>query len=175
MELYLDPRNETVDTKRVNSAIQTLKTTGGTLRFFAGKYTLGTIVLESNIRHLFEPGVEILYSDDEDEFLEGKGHQYNTFADRETSIFKFSLFYGENLENIIVEGPAKIINEHYPRGGRKPFVLKSCSNIILRDFTIERAPNYTISLIDCENVAIEGVKIWNALCDGIDLDGCRMV
>ncbi len=175
MELCLKPEGNSDDTKRVNSAIQDLKSTGGILKFGAGPYRLGTVVLESNIQILFEPGVEIYYSKNEDDFLEGELQPYDTFADRETSTFRFALFYGEEIENLSIQGPAKIINEYYPRGGPKPIALKSSINITLKDFTIERAPNYSISLIDCEYVAVSDLKIFNALCDGIDLDGCRMV
>ncbi len=175
MEICLNPENDSNQTKRVNSAIQDLKSKGGILRFTSGMYRLGTVVLESNLQIVFEPGVEIYYSDNEDDFLEGEEPPFDTFADRETSIFRFALFYGEEIENVSIIGPAKFINEHYPRDGPKPFAIKSGMNLTLKNFIIERAPNYNISLIDCENVVISGIKIFNALCDGIDLDGCRMV
>jgi hypothetical protein len=61
------------------------------------------------------------------------------------------------------------------RGGPKPIALKLCRNILVRDLTIENAPNYNISLLGCDSVAILGVTIRNGYCDGIDPDACRHV
>jgi hypothetical protein len=43
----------------------------------------------------------------------------------------------------------------------------------IRDLIIKNAPNYAISLINCENITIENIKIVDAQADGIDFDNCR--
>ena len=45
----------------------------------------------------------------------------------------------------------------------------------MRYITISRSPNYAISMLDCEYVQIDGVKIQDSLADGIDPDNCRNV
>jgi polygalacturonase len=61
------------------------------------------------------------------------------------------------------------------RGGPKPIALKRCKNVQVREITLRNAPNYTISMLGCENVEIEGVSIFNGFADGIDPDCSRNV
>jgi hypothetical protein len=57
--------------------------------------------------------------------------------------------------------------------------LRQCQRVCLRDITLRDSPSWTVHLIDCDNVRIEGVTIDNDLYlignDGVDIDGCRNV
>jgi len=66
----------------------------------------------------------------------------------------------------------------------KPFrpklmVLTGCKDLEVHDLTFRDAPSWTLHLVGCERVLIDGVKIRNQLdvpnCDGIDPDHCRDV
>jgi pectate lyase len=61
----------------------------------------------------------------------------------------------------------------------KLFILTKCIDLEITDITIEKAPSWSLHLLGCENVLIDGVKIKNNLdvpnCDGIDPDHCRNV
>ncbi|HTO02056.1 MAG TPA: glycosyl hydrolase family 28 protein [Opitutus sp.] len=66
----------------------------------------------------------------------------------------------------------------------KPFrprlmVLTGCKDLEIRDVTFRDAPSWTLHLVGCERVLIDGVKIRNQLdvpnCDRIDPDHCRDV
>ena len=58
-------------------------------------------------------------------------------------------------------------------------VLTGCKDVEVRDLTFRDAPSWTLHLVGCERVLIDGVKIRNQLdvpnCDGIDPDHCRDV
>jgi hypothetical protein len=82
---------------------------------------------------------------------------------------------GQDVDNIAITGTGLIEGNGYGRGGPKPIALKSCSNAHILGITIRNAPNYAISMIDCEYIIIDGVRIFDALADGIDPDNCRNV
>lgn len=58
-------------------------------------------------------------------------------------------------------------------------VLTGCNDIEVHDVTFLEAPSWTLHLVGCRGVLVDGVKIRNQLdvpnCDGIDPDHCRDV
>jgi len=58
-------------------------------------------------------------------------------------------------------------------------VLTGCHDLDVRDVTFHDAPSWTLHLLGCQGVRVDGVKIRNQLdvpnCDGIDPDHCRDV
>jgi hypothetical protein len=66
----------------------------------------------------------------------------------------------------------------------KPFrprlmVLTGCHDLEVHNITFNQAPSWTLHLVGCQRVLVDGVKIRNQLdvpnCDGIDPDHCRDV
>ncbi len=59
------------------------------------------------------------------------------------------------------------------------FSLVSCNDLVVRDLTMQHAPNWGLHMLDCEHVLVDAIKIRNYLdvpnCDGIDPDHCRNV
>jgi glycosyl hydrolase family 28 len=59
------------------------------------------------------------------------------------------------------------------------FQLIGCTDLVVRDFTIATAPNWSVHLIGCNGVLVDGIKIRNNLkipnCDGIDPDHSQNV
>jgi polygalacturonase len=57
--------------------------------------------------------------------------------------------------------------------------LRRCRRVLLRDFTIQESPGWTVHLHDCDDVRIDGLTIENHLYgpnnDGLDINGCRRV
>ncbi|HEU4368569.1 MAG TPA: glycosyl hydrolase family 28 protein, partial [Methylomirabilota bacterium] len=100
---------------------------------------------------------------------------YDSFADRETTDFSFALLQGRGLQHLGIVGPGRIDGNRRSRGGPKPFALKQCRHVTIRDLTLENAPNYNVSLLGCDHVDIRGVTIRNGYSDGIDPDCCRYV
>ncbi len=64
---------------------------------------------------------------------------------------------------------------------KRPHLLTliGCQHITIRDVTFEDAAYWCIHPAGCEDVLIQGVRIYNSLrirnCDGIDIDHCRNV
>ncbi|USU07376.1 glycosyl hydrolase family 28 protein [Sphingomonadaceae bacterium OTU29MARTA1] len=58
-------------------------------------------------------------------------------------------------------------------------VLEDCADLTIRDLTIVRAPSWTVHLVGCRKVLVDGITIANQLdvpnCDGIDPDHCQDV
>jgi polygalacturonase len=146
---------------------------GGGLVFIpTGTYKCGTIQLKDNITLEISAGAILKYSD-EDDFMEAEQFAYNPDSDIETAYFHFALIMCENVKNIMIQGHGTIDGAPFGRGGPKPIAVKSCSNVIIKDIIIRNSPNYNVSFINCENVTIESISIFDGLADGIDLDNCR--
>jgi polygalacturonase len=66
-----------------------------------------------------------------------------------------------------------------PRFRPRLALLNACRNLIIRDLTFQHAPLWTLHLVGCANVLIDGIRIRNQLdvpnCDGIDPDACQDV
>ncbi|KAA3657518.1 MAG: glycoside hydrolase family 28 protein [Chloroflexi bacterium] len=64
---------------------------------------------------------------------------------------------------------------------KRPHLLTliGCQHITIRDVTFEDAAYWCIHPAGCEDVLIQGVRVYNSLrirnCDGIDIDHCRNV
>ncbi len=164
----------TLDTKSIQKTIDMCDpNNGGVITFPAGTYICGTIVLKPNITLNLTSEAKLVYSSKKEDFNKTEDLPYKPYADVETSFFQFALLFGENLQNITIEGGGSIENSVHARPGPKPIALKRCNSIKIRDITVIGAPNYSISLLGCENVVIDNVKILGGKADGIDLDNCR--
>lgn len=57
--------------------------------------------------------------------------------------------------------------------------FEDCRHFTVRDVTLRNAANWTLHFSGCEDVVVDGVRIYNDLkfpnCDGIDPDHCRNV
>lgn len=165
-----------VDTKAIQKAVdECAKLGGGIVLFPSGNYICGTVFLKDNVDIELQHACTVLINRDEDDICEPEELPYNPHADVETSFFRWALFMGQEVDNIAITGTGLIDGNGYGRGGPKPIALKSCSNVHIVGITIRNAPNYAISMLDCEYVTIDRVRIHDALADGIDPDNCRNV
>jgi len=163
------------DTDAVQRAIDAAGREGGCVHFPPGRYLCGTLRLHSHVTIQLESGATLVAAADRSDFDEYEKLGYDSFSDMETTDFNFALIRGRDVEHVAILGPGRIDMARRKRGGPKPIALKLCRNILIRDLTIENAPNYNISLLGCDFVDIIGVTIRNGYCDGIDPDSCRYV
>jgi hypothetical protein len=166
---------QTKDTKAVQRAIEAAGREGGCVYFPPGHYLCGTVHLRSHVTIQLENGATVVAAPERGDFDDYEKLSYNSFSDQETTDFSFALLSGRDLERVAILGPGGIDMARHKRGGPKPIALKLCRNILLRDLTIENAPNYNISLLGCDFVDILGVTVRNGYADGIDPDCCRHV
>ena len=166
----------TKDTAAIQKAIDACEATGGgTVYFPSGDYLSGSLRLKSSVTLYLDSGATILGSKDQADYDPYEKLDYDSDTNGEETYFHYSLIWGENVHHVAIVGIGTIDANRDERGGPKPIALKRCQHITIRDITIKNAPNYTISLLGCDYVNIDGVTILNGYSDGIDPDCCRNV
>ncbi len=179
---------ETLDTKAINRAIEAAANAGGGKVIFpAGDYLSFSIRLKSNIHLHLEQGAKLIAANMEEHDgaydppepnIWGDSLKYQDFGH---SHFHNSLIWGENLENISITGPGMIHGKGLqkwgdptPGLGNKSIALKSCRNVILKDFSVLKGGHFAIIATGVDNLTINNIKI-DTNRDGINIDGCRFV
>jgi polygalacturonase len=177
----------TLDTEAINRAVEAAaKAGGGTVYFPAGTYPSFSIRLRSHVGLYLEHGATLLAADTSrgkyDAPEPGPGNAYQDFGH---SHWHNSLIWGENVEDVSIEGPGLIHGEGLSRGmrldmntppgvGNKSIALKSSHNVVIRDVSILHGGHFAILLTGVDNATIDGVKI-DTNRDGIDVDACHNV
>jgi hypothetical protein len=163
------------DTRAIQLAIDAAARSRGTVYFPPGRYLSGTLRLRSHTLLHLDAGATLAASRDDADFdpVENLGHE--SFADDETSSFRFALLQGLGLDHVRIVGAGRIDGNRTRRDGPKPIALKECRRIEIRGVTIANAGNYNVSLLGCDGVEVVGVTILNGYSDGIDPDCCQNV
>jgi len=180
----------TLDTAAINRAIDAAAAAGGgTVHFPAGTYLSYSIHLKSNITLFLDQGSTILAADPPS--LAGEpGYDLaepNPFGDIDKyqdyghSHWHNSLIWGEFLQNVSIVGPGLIHGSGLTRTGRnrdglgnKAIALKSCRNVVFRDFSILQGGWFAILATGVDNLTFDNVKV-DTNRDGFDIDACRNV
>src|SRR5207248_2945379 len=182
----------TIDTDAINRAIEAAARPahgngqpGGTVYFPAGTYASYSIHLQSNVALYLGQNATILAAAP----ANGKGYDLaepgagNPFQDFGHSHWHNSLIWGENLQNITIEGPGKIDGsglvsggsaESAPLNGNKAIALKLCRNVLIKDITIFKGGHFGILPTGVDNFRIDGLVI-DTNRDGINVDCCKNV
>ena len=158
---------------------------GGTVYFPAGKYSLGTVFLKSNVHIYLEEGAEILGSLNFHDFAPEEEIEYPAYQDSSHTYYHCSLFVGLDCENIRITGGGKIDmrsvwDEDGVRGaaikhrGAKCIALKNCKNVEVSNLEINNVTDLAIYFAGCENVDIYGIKM-RVYIDGISPDNSKNV
>jgi polygalacturonase len=183
----------TVDTPAINRAIEAAaKAGGGTVVFPAGTYLCYSIRLKSKVALTLGIGSTILAAETPEQ---GKGERYDLaesnkpwedYQDYGHNHWHNSLIWGENLQDVAIQGPGLIWGKGLSRGegagpvaehpgvANKAIALKNCRNVILRDFSILHGGHFGVLATGVHNLTIDNLKI-DTQRDGIDVDCCRNV
>ena len=165
---------------------------GGKVILPPGIYESATIFLKSNIHLYIESGA----------ILKGvPGHEnYREFRhpgiDMVTPEFSRKCFIGAaDCQNITISGggiidgqsesffdPSTPAHRSFPKPSwQRPRMLQlyNCKNVVIEGVSFKDSPNWTMWLIDCEDVRISRIRITTnprvPNGDGIDIDSCRRV
>ena len=176
-----------LDTKAIDKAIDAANAAGGGTVFFpAGAYLSVTIHLKSNVGLYIGHGATIIAA------TTSEGVQYDLPEKSENSIyqdyghsyFHNSLIIGENLHDISITGPGRILGTGLLRAvsktgqvigfGNKTIALKLCRNVILKDFTIAHGGWFCFLLTGVDNMTMDNLKM-DTNRDGIDLISSKNV
>lgn len=186
----------TMDTAAIQQAIESCaQAGGGRVVLDAGRtFVSGTLSLRSHVELHLAPGSVLRASgsrdafrelgallfakDSEDIHLSGTGTIDGNFAAffppkgpdgypvPQPFLGPYDPLYGPSMRNP-------------PDGRPRIILLVNCRNTLLEQFTIRDSPTWTVHLLGCEGLHIQGISILNGLdvpnCDGIDIDHCRQV
>jgi hypothetical protein len=169
---------------------------GGTVVFPPGDYTSGTIHLRSHVRLYLEGGATVyalhdksgfdrealLYGEDlVDVAVEGRGvfngegaYDRRLKGDHEDDFIRPNQVEMEALDLPLMRSFPK------PDQYGKLVLLLRCADVRIVGVSFLDSPSWTMHLVQCERVVIDGIYIRTSLqdgvwADGIDPDGCRDV
>lgn len=159
----------TLNTKALQSAIDACaESGGGEVLVSPGRYVTGTLFLRSHVELRLSRGAVILGSTDNPK-------DYPVRA----------LIYAEDIENAGISGPGIIDGqarhpEFVAKGyrvndGKRPLGIHftNCRRMSLKDFEIRDVGSWTIRLLRCDGVNIDGLSVFclaQGNNDGIDVD-----
>ncbi len=196
----------TMNTEAINAAIaEAAKNGGGRVVVPAGRFLSGSIFLDDHIELHLEPGAVLIASENQDDYNAQDAYPQNFGSDREqwtgrhfilavektnVAITGFGTICGsgsaffeskrrcKTLNYCWVDGFAKAKDPEAMRPGQM-IVFTECSDVTLRDVTLEDSPCWTALFHGCSYISVSGVRIrnpiWHANTDGLDFDTCRFV
>ena len=156
---------------------------GGIVHFPAGSYSSGSLHLQSNVKLGLDPGARLIAARLPDGAEYGPAEPNpaaGEFQDFGHCHWHTALIWGENLQNVSIEGKGLIdgtpalVRGSGPAEARgdKALALKRCRNVWIRDIMILHGGHFGILATGVEGLSIDNVTI-DTNRDGIDLDCCR--
>lgn len=178
------------DTGAIQSAVNAANQAGGgTVWFPAGTYLSGTLLMKDQVTLHLVAGATLLGSTDLNDYPMIVP-SFRSYTDRYT---RQSLLYGEDLENIAIEGRGTIDGngeadvfrkdtgaDYDLPYGLRPYVLRfvCCRNVRVSGITLRDSAMWMQHYLACDDVTIDGIHVDNHVKpnnDMIDIDCCRNV
>jgi hypothetical protein len=156
---------------------------GGVVTVPPGKYNVGTLILKDNIDLHVQAGAELIGSPNIADYKEII-HKYES---RTNGLYaKHFVVFAEGAKNISITGSGTINGnglKNFQKGdpqNLRPFLVRlvNCDNVTLRDVHLLEAANWTLHLLGCRDVNVDGIVIENGVDanrDGLDIDCCQRV
>lgn len=179
--------SSTLNTKFIQAAIdKAFKNGGGRVVVPApGKFITGTIMLKDNITFEIQAGASIIGSDTISDYIPYKWENFNR------DVTPYHLIIAKDAKNVTLEGRGTIngrgknfwdYTEVQPRWMNNrvdrpsPMVsFENCTNAKIRDLFLTNSAGWTVHLLHCNHVEVNGIRIVNNLFgpnnDGIDING----
>ncbi|MDR3653687.1 MAG: glycosyl hydrolase family 28-related protein [Paludibacter sp.] len=176
----------TIDTKAIQSAIDSCTVTGGRVVFANGQFVTGTIYLKSNVTLFVDKGAGIIGSTNIADYPHNQ-LDFRFFGDTWVSQ---SLIFARNAVNIGIEGTGtidgrgssfKVKTKIKPDKYRnRPYLLwiAGCQKVRVTGIELRNSAMWMQSYIRCDDLRIEGINVFNHSNhnnDMMDIDGCRNV
>ncbi len=174
----------TLDTRSIQQAIDKAdQNKGGIIIIPSGIYMIGTLILKDNIDLHLEPGATLLGSPNYKHYTAVN----QKFESRTKELYaKYFMIFAERARNISITGSGTIygnglkhFQETRPQNLR-PYMIRlvDCDNVIIRDVHLLESANWTLHILGCRDVNINGVEIittGEGNRDGLDIDACQRV
>jgi hypothetical protein len=174
----------TLESRFIQKAIdKAFENGGGVVNVPPGTYLIGTLILKDNVELHLEPGAMLLGSPNFRDYAE----IIHKLDSRTNGLYaKHFMIFAEGAKNISITGTGiihgnglKNFQESDPQNER-PFMVRlvNCENVTIRDVKLLESANWTLHLLGCRDVNIDGIVIENHVDsnrDGIDIDACNRV
>lgn len=167
-------------------------------------YKCGSLILRSDVELHLEHGARLKASDDLSDFMEVEAAYRDHYRDTSLKVPSYMdceydgeprNFYimARDAENVCISGSGVIdgseenfygnVGKDYIEGTYYPripmLLMKGVRHLTIQGVTLTRSAFWTVHMVGCEDVLIDGIRILNNLrmvnCDGIDPDHCRNV
>ena len=157
---------------------------GGRVVVPTGNYTIGSIVLRSNVHLHLEQGAT-LYGSTRLEDYQPMKSDYVSLRTQTTTI---QLIYADGVKNVCIDGYGAIDGRGRAfkklswndEGITRPHLLRfiQSEDIIVRNITLRNSGCWMQHYLACDRLRIDGIKVMNRNNynnDALDLDGCHDV
>lgn len=177
---------ETVCTQAIQKAIDQSALVNGRVVIPAGNFVTGTLFLRDNTTLVIEKNAQLLGSKVLSDYPKVKvGFRF--YGDEWVSQ---SLIVAHNVNNITIEGEGVIdgrgssfptMTKKKPdRYRNRPYLLwvAECKGVTVKNIEMRNSAMWMQSYIRCENLRIDGIKVYNQSNknnDLMDIDGCKDV
>ncbi|MDU1890387.1 MAG: glycosyl hydrolase family 28 protein [Dysgonomonas sp.] len=197
---------KTLTTSNIQSAIdKCFQDKGGVVYVPKGEYLVGTLNLRSNVEFRLEMGAVLIATTDLSQYQRHNEHLAGVFYTEDSenvAITGHGKIFGQGMEFMEKTVAKRIIGEvnNYirqkndfrkvekgigdgPVNPKERFhqmvIFSNCKNVTLTDFECIDAPYWTILIVHCDRVKVQGISIDNNLLipnsDGLDIISCSNV
>jgi len=115
-----------LDTRAIQAAVDAAAAARGTVYFPPGTYRSGTVRLRSRVSVELAADATLVASADDADFDPVEELGYDSFADAETSSFRFALLQGQGLEDVHILGPVASMGQRV----LQPIVNQQVSHVL---------------------------------------------
>jgi hypothetical protein len=156
---------------------------GGVVAVSPGIYKVGTLLLKDYVELHLQSGAEIIGSPNVADYTE----IIQKYESRTNGLYaKYFVVFAEGAKNISITGSGTINGnglKNFQTGNpqnMRPFLMRlvDCDNVTIRDVHLVESANWTLHLLGCRDVTVDGVVIENGVDsnrDGLDIDCCQRV
>lgn len=196
----------TNDGPAIQKAIDACAAAGGGRVLVPGGhiYKCGSILLHSHVELHLEHGSRLKASESKEDFLEVEAAYRDHYRDTSLKVPSYEnceydgepknyFIMAKDAEDVCISGSGVIdgseenfygeIDHNFIEGTYYPripmLLMKGVQHLTIREVTLTRSAFWTVHMVGCQDVLINGIRILNNLkmvnCDGIDPDHCRNV
>ena len=196
----------TNDGPAIQKAIDACAAAGGGRVLVPGGhiYKCGSILLHSHVELHLEHGSRLKASENKEDFLEVEAAYRDHYRDTSLKVPSYEnceydgepknyFIMAKDAEDVCISGSGVIdgseenfygeIDHNFIEGTYYPripmLLMKGVQHLTIREVTLTRSAFWTVHMVGCQDVLIDGIRILNNLkmvnCDGIDPDHCRNV
>lgn len=154
---------------------------GGTVRFGAGTFLTGALVMRSGVTLQIDEGARLLGSRNLEDYY-GPAVDSDGREVEGKRVFR-NLIHGEGLHDVAIRGTGTIDGNgsafrDKTKARPKAIYLKNCRNIVVENVKLRNAGSWMQHYRSCDNLTIRKIDVFNHVSfnnDGLNIDSCTDV